>query len=339
MGLFSRAPARSKRPDGRARKYNAAMQRRPQRLRFFLVALALAPAGGGCGGGGEDATITADGSSTARPFVAAAAESFRAEENADVDVVVSITGDIVGEAGTGGGFERFCRGETDLSNASRPIHEEERAACAEDGVEFLEFRVANDALTNVVNPENAWATCLTVGQLKAIWEPGSTIRSWRQVDRSFPDVPLRLFGPGTDSGTFDYFTERIVGTEGASRTDYSRSEQDNVIVQHVASERGGLGYLGFSYFEENQDRLQALAVDAGQGCVAPSAQATQARAYPLARPLFVYVKESSFDDDHVRRFVKFMLDNGRTIAEAAGFVPLNDVQRAEEQAKYEEAAE
>jgi phosphate transport system substrate-binding protein len=252
--------------------------------------------------------------------------------------VVSITGDIVGEAGTGGGFERFCHGETDLSNASRPIHEEERAACAEEGIEFLEFRVANDALTNVVNRENDWATCLTVGQLKAIWEPGSAIRSWKEVDPSFPDVPLLLFGPGTDSGTFDYFTDRIVGREGASRTDYARSEEDNVIVQHVAVERGGLGYLGFSYFEESQGRLKGLAVDAGQGCVSPSAETTQTSAYPLARPLFVYVKESSFDDDHVRQFVKFMLDNGRTIAEEAGFVPLNDLQRAEEQAKYEEAA-
>jgi phosphate transport system substrate-binding protein len=315
------------------------MQRRPRGLRFFFAALAVAAVVGGCGGGGEDATITADGSSTARPFVATAAESFRAEENADVDVVVSITGDIVGEAGTGGGFERFCRGETDLSNASRPIHEEERAACAEDGIEFLEFRVANDAITNVVNPENEWASCLTVGQLKAIWEPGSTIRNWKQVDPSFPDVPLLLFGPGTDSGTFDFFTERIVGTEGASRTDYSRSEEDNVIVQHVATERGGLGYLGFSYFDQNRDRLEALAVDAGQGCVAPGTETTQTNAYPLVRPLFVYVKESSFDDDNVRRFVKFMLDNGRSIAEAAGFVPLNDGQRAEEQAKYEEAAE
>jgi phosphate transport system substrate-binding protein len=301
------------------------------------VGLALAGAATGCGSGDGNGAITADGSSTARPFVAKAAESFKAEESVDVDVMVSITGDIVGEAGTGGGFERFCRGETDISNASRPIKDRERAACAEADIEYLEFRVATDALTNVVNGGNDWATCLTVNQLRRIWEPGSTVHTWKQVDPSFPNVRLRLFGPGTDSGTFDYFTERIVGEPGASRADYSRSEEDNVNVQRVALDRGGLGYFGFSYFEENQDRLKALAIDAGEGCVAPSAETAQTEAYPFSRPLFVYVKKSSFDDANVRRFVKFMLDNGQSIAEAAQFVPLNDRQRAEEQAKYEEA--
>jgi phosphate transport system substrate-binding protein len=307
---------------------------------LLVSVLGLGLAAAGCGGDDGGGTIVADGSSTVRPFVTKAAEDFTAQEGVDVDVEVGITGDVVGEAGTGGGFERFCRDEIDLSNASRPMNQEEQAICEEEGVDYLEFHVATDALTNVVSEENDWVTCLTVDQLKAIWEPGSKLRSWNQVDPSFPEVPLRLFGPDTDSGTFDYFTAEIVGEEGASRADYARSEEDNVIVARVADERGSLGYLGHSYFEENQDRLKALEVDGGQGCVAPSAKAAQDGTYtPFSRPLFVYVRKRSFDDNEdVRKFVKFMLDNQRSIAEAAQFVPLADDQLAEEQAKYEEAA-
>jgi phosphate transport system substrate-binding protein len=190
-----------------------------------------------------------------------------------------------------------------------------------------------------VNQENDWAACLTVEQLKAIWEPGSKVENWNQVDPSFPDVPLRLYGAGTDSGTFDYFTDAIVGEEGASRTDYNASEDDNVTVQGVSGERGGLGYFGFSYFEENQDTLKAVEVDGGSGCVAPSVASAQDGSYsPLSRPLFVYVKTSSFDDNQdVRDFVGFMLDNEQSIAEAARFVPLSAEQLAEQQAKFEDA--
>jgi phosphate transport system substrate-binding protein len=260
--------------------------------------------------------------------VTKAAEDFKAAGGVDVTVGIS---------GTGGGFERFCQGETDLSNASRPIDADEQGICTENGIEYVEFQVATDALTNVVNKENDWASCLTVDQLKAIWEPGSKMSNWSQVDSSFPDVPLRLFGPGTDSGTFDYYTGEIVGEEGASRTDYSPSEDDNVIVQGVSGERGGLGYFGFSYFDENQDALKALEVDGGQGCVAPSVATAQSGTYtPLSRPLLVYVKKTSFDDNQdVRDFVKFMLDNEQSIAEAARFVPLNDAQIAEQLAKFE----
>jgi phosphate transport system substrate-binding protein len=283
----------------------------------------------GCGGGesGGD-VITADGSSTVGPFVTKAAEDFKAAE--DVDVTVGISG-------TGGGFERFCAGETDLSNASRPIDEEEQALCADGGVEYVEFRVATDALTNVVNNDNDWAKCLTVDQLNAIWEPGSKVTNWNQVDPSFPDVPLKLYGAGTDSGTFDYFTGVINGEEGASRADYSATEDDNVTVQGVSGDRGALGYFGFSYFEENQVTLKALEVDGGGGCVAPSIETAQDESYtPLSRPLFVYVKQSSFDDNEdVRNFVRFMFDNNQSIAEAAQFVPLSDTQLAEEQAKLE----
>jgi phosphate transport system substrate-binding protein len=283
----------------------------------------------GCGGGGSGGeVITADGSSTVGPFVTKAAEDFKAAEGVDVTVGIS---------GTGGGFERFCAGETDLSNASRPIDEEEQALCADGGVEYVEFRVATDALTNVVNSENDWATCLTVDQLRAIWEPGSKVANWNQVDPSFPDVPLKLYGAGTDSGTFDYFTDAINGEEGASRADYSATEDDNVTVQGVSGDRGALGYFGFSYFEENQDTLKALEVDGGGGCVAPSVETAQDESYtPLSRPLFVYVTQSSFDDNEdVRNFVRFMLDNNQSIAEAAQFVPLSETQLAEEQAKLE----
>jgi phosphate transport system substrate-binding protein len=294
-----------------------------------LLALAAAGCGGGDDGGGGS-TITADGSSTVGPFVTKAAEDFKDAEGIDVTVGIS---------GTGGGFERFCAGETDLSNASRQIDEEEQTLCADGGVEYIEFRIATDALTNVVNTQNDWATCLTVDQLNAIWEPGSKVANWNQVDPSFPDVSLKLYGAGTDSGTFDYFTDVINGEEGASRTDYQATEDDNVTVQGVAGDKGALGYFGFSYFEENQGRLKALEVDGGSGCVAPSAAAAQDGSYaPLARPLFVYVKRSSFDEkESVRKFVAFMLDNNQTIAEGAQFVALSDEQLAEERGKLEEA--
>ncbi len=292
-------------------------------------ALALALTGCGGGGAGGDA-ITADGSSTVGPFVTKAAEDFKAAE--DVDVTVGISG-------TGGGFERFCAGETDLSNASRPIDEDEQVLCEDGGVEYIEFRVATDALTNVVNKENDWVTCLTVEQLNSIWEPGSKVANWNQVDPSFPDVPLKLYGAGTDSGTFDYFTGAINGEEGASRSDFSATEDDNVTVQGVSGDRGALGYFGFSYFEENQDTLKALEVDGGDGCVAPSGATAQDGTYvPLSRPLFVYVKRSSFDEkEDVRNFVEYMLDNNGTIAEQSRFVALSADQLAEEQVKFEEA--
>ena len=300
-------------------------------LTFVLSTVALALVGAGCGGGDDGGgAISADGSSTVGPFVTRAAEDFKDAEGVDVTVGIS---------GTGGGFERFCAGETDLSNASRPIDEDEQALCADAGVEYIEIRIATDALTNVVSTENDWATCLTGDQLATIWGPGSKVSNWNQVDPSFPDVELTLFGPGTDSGTFDYFTGVINGEEGASRTDYSPSEDDNVIVQGVSGDRGGLGYFGFSYFEQNQARLKALEVDGGSGCVAPSVDAAQDGSYaPLSRPLYVYVKQRSFDDDQeVRNFVTFMLENNASIAEEAQFVPLSEEQLSEERSKLGEA--
>jgi phosphate transport system substrate-binding protein len=301
-------------------------------LAAVIAVLALSLVAAGCGGdsggsGGE--TIVVDGSSTVGPLITAAAEGFRDESEADVTVGIS---------GTGGGFERFCVGETDLSNASRPIKDEEATICDENGVEYVEFQVANDALTVVVNPDNDWATCLTVDELAKMWGTDSKVNNWSQVRDGFPDVPLRLFGAGTDSGTFDYFTDAINGDEGVSRSDYSASEDDNVTVQGVKGTKGGLGYFGFSYFEENAESLRAVEIDGGDGCVAPSIVTAQDGSYaPLARPLFVYAKKSSFERQEVEDFIKYIFDNQAAIAERAQFVPLNPEQLAEQQQKFEDA--
>jgi phosphate transport system substrate-binding protein len=302
---------------------------------FALVTLLLALGLAGCGGdrddeAADDGTTTAaasdlsgqiavDGSSTVGPYATAAAERFR-HENPDVRVTVGVSG-------TGGGFERFCAGETDLSNASRPIDDDEKQACEGKGIEYTELQVANDALTVVVNPGNDWATCLTVDQLKKIWDQGSTVKTWKDVDAEFPAESMRLYGPGTDSGTFDYFTDEINGEEGRSRSDFSASEDDNVIVQGVAGDKGAMGYFGLSYFEQNSDKLKALEVDGGGGCVAPSVETAQSGDYkPLSRPLFIYVKNASLERPEVEAFVQYVLDNEQSIAEAAQFVPLTDEQ-------------
>jgi phosphate transport system substrate-binding protein len=301
-------------------------------LLIAVAALTLAACGGddnGDGGGGS-ATIRADGSSTVGPLSTAAAERFQ-QENEDVRVVVGVSG-------TGGGFERFCAGETDLSNASRPIDEEEEQACANQGIEYVELEVANDALTVVVNPENDWTECLTVEQLKKIWEPGSKVDNWNDVDPSFPDQEMSLFGAGTDSGTFDYFTEEINGEEGASRSDYSATEDDNVTVRGVAGEKGALGYFGFSYFEQNQDQVKAVQIDSGDGCVMPSVETAQSGEYkPLSRPLFVYAKTTSLERQEVRDFLTFMVDNATEISEAAQFVPPTEEQLEKSRSALEAA--
>ena len=263
--------------------------------------------------------VIADGSSTVGPLTTAAAEAYR-EEQPSVNVEVGISG-------TGGGFERFCAGETDISDASRPIKDDEEAPlCTDAGITYVDYTVAIDALTVIVNTENDWVTCLTVEQLMKIWEPGAEgkIDNWNQVDPSFPDEPLTLSGPGTDSGTFDYFTDVINGEEGASRADYNASEDDNVIVQAVSGEKGALGYLGYTYFEENADTLKAVEIDAGDGCVAPSAEAAQDGSYtPLARPLFIYVKDESITGQpQVKGFVDYYLNNLVSLAEGAQFIPV-----------------
>jgi phosphate transport system substrate-binding protein len=309
-------------------------------LLLALAALTLGAAGCGRDGnddeagapaatGGAEATteameelsgdVIADGSSTVGPLTTAAAEAFR-EVQPGVNVEVGISG-------TGGGFERFCAGETDLSDASRPIKDDEEVpVCADAGIEYVDYTVAIDALTVVVNIDNDWVDCLTVEQLETIWEPAAEgeITNWNQIDPSFPDQALSLAGPGTDSGTFDYFTDEINGEEGASRADYNASEDDNVIVQAVAGDKGGLGYFGFTYYEENQDSLKAVEIDGGEGCVAPSVDTARDGSYaPLSRPLFVYAKTESIQTKpQVAGFMDYYLNNLDAIAEAAQYVPV-----------------
>ena len=269
--------------------------------------------------------VVVDGSSTVQPLTAAAAEFFQ-EEQSGVNVTV-------GTSGTGGGFKKFCAGETDISDASRPIKAEEKAQCDQRGINFSEIQVANDALTVVVNKDNDWVDCLSVAQLKKIWEPDSTIKKWNDLDPSFPNESMGLYGAGADSGTFDYFTEVIVGETGSSRTDYNPTEDDNVTVQGVAGAKGALGYFGFSYFEENSSKLKALKIDGGKGCVEPSVQSAQDGSYaPLARPLFVYPSDTGLRKPQVAAFVEFYLANNDEIVEAARFVPLTAPQKAKAKA-------
>ena len=302
----------------------------------LLLTLTLAACGGqaegsggsGSGSGGESASgeVVADGSSTVEPLTAAAGELFQMD-NPDVNVSV-------GTSGTGGGFEKFCAGDTDISNASRPIKTDEDAegpACKKNGIDYTELQVANDALTVVVSAENDFITCLTTDELNKLWAPESEgkITTWDQINPDFPSEEIELFGPGTDSGTFDYFTDEINGEEGASRSDYNASEDDNVLVQGVSGSPNALGYFGYTYYEENADALKAVEIDSGEGCVAPSAESAQDGSYvPLSRPLFVYVSNQAYaDKPQVQAFVDYYVENDTEIAEQAQFIPLSDEQR------------
>lgn len=275
-------------------------------------------AGSGEGSGGMTGSVNTDGSSTVAPLTEAAADLFRdAEAGVNVSVATS---------GTGGGFKVFCAGETDISNASRAIKDEEAAECEAAGIEYTEIIAANDGLSVIVNPENDWAEDLSVEQLNMIWGPEAEgeITNWNQVDSSFPDQAITLFGAGTDSGTFDYFTDAINGEEGAIRTDYSPSEDDNITIQGVAGDVGAIGFLGLSYVEENEGVIKAVAVDG----VMPSTETVQDGTYtPLGRPLFIYVNNASYvDKEPVKAFVDFYVDNSLDIAERALFVPLTEEQ-------------
>ncbi|MCI1019705.1 PstS family phosphate ABC transporter substrate-binding protein [Microbacterium sp. C5A9] len=274
--------------------------------------------GSGASGGGLTGSVNTDGSSTVAPLTEAAADLFRDEESA-VNVSVATSG-------TGGGFKTFCAGETDVSNASRPIKDEEAADCEAAGIKYTEIVAANDGLSVIVNPENDWAEDLTVEQLNLIWGPEAEgkITNWNQVDPSFPDQAITLFGAGTDSGTFDYFTEEINGEDGAIRTDYSPSEDDNITIQGVAGDVGAIGFLGLSYVEENEGVVKAVAVDG----VMPSTETVQDGTYtPLGRPLFIYVNNASYvDKEQVKSFIDFYVANSAEIAERALFVPLTEDQ-------------
>jgi phosphate transport system substrate-binding protein len=268
-------------------------------------------------------SIASDGSSTVGPLTSAAAELFMTENTG-----VNIT---VGTSGTGGGFKKFCEGQTQVSNASRPIKDEEKAACEAKGIEYQEIIVANDALTVVANKDNEFLKCLTVEELATLWGPEATgkVTTWNQVNPSFPAEEIKLYGPGTDSGTFDYFTDEINGEEGASRTDYEPSEDDNVIVQGVSGDKNALGYFGFTYFEENAEALRAVEVDNGEGCVAPSSETARDGSYaPLARPLFIYIDKKAWaSNPALKSFITFYVENETKVAEAAKYIPLSDEQK------------
>jgi phosphate transport system substrate-binding protein len=315
----------------------------PRKLWFVLAASATLAVGvAACGddngdGGSSGSTpsglsgdIRVDGSSTVGPLTEAIAEEFNAE-NPDVKVTV-------GTSGTGGGFEKFCAGETDISDASRPIESDEQKACQSKGISYDEIQVANDALTVVANPDNP-VECLTTDQLKQVWEPKSTVNNWSQIQGLQPsfDSELALYSPGTDSGTFDFFTDKINGEEGAQRTAGVNDigEDDNATVTGVSGAEGGMGYFGFSYFQENQDKVKALAIDSGDGCVAPSSETAQDGSYYLSRPLFVYPSATALDDETVDAFLQFYLDNINAVAEQIGFIPMTDQQAQESQQKLD----
>jgi phosphate transport system substrate-binding protein len=276
---------------------------------------------GSKGGGGGDlsGTITIDGSSTVAPFAQAAQEAFQGENPG-----VKIT---VGTSGTGGGFEKFCAGETDISDASRPIKPDEEApVCKKAGIDYNEVQVANDGIAVVTNPDLK-VDCLTPDQLKKFWNQGSKVKSLSEIDPKLPDTTLSLFGPGTDSGTFDFFTDVINGEEGVSREDYQPSEDDNVLVQGVAGEPGGLGYFGHSYYEQNQDKLNLVKVDGGDGCVEPTTETIQSGEYkPLSRPLFMYPSTKALKRPEVKSFINYVVENYQPIAEASQIVPMSTEQ-------------
>jgi phosphate transport system substrate-binding protein len=265
--------------------------------------------------------VKIDGSSTVFPVTEAVAEDFQKAKKQKVKVTVGISG-------TGGGFKKFCRGETDISNASRPILKAEMADCQKAGIEYFELPVAFDALTVVVNPKNTFIKQLTVAEMKKMWEPAAQgkVTRWNQVNPAWPDQPMKLFGPGADSGTFDYFTEAVVGKSKSSRGDFTASEDDNVLVTGVSRDVNGLGYFGYAYYIENKDKLKAVPIvnDKGQA-VEPSVEAVLKGSYtPLARPIFIYVSAKSLAKPEVKEFVEYYMTNGAALAKEVKYVPLPD---------------
>jgi phosphate transport system substrate-binding protein len=295
----------------------------------FVAAVALAacssssaPAGGTSSGGVAGASgpagalsgkVTVDGSSTVYPITEAVAEEFQ-KANPNVKVTVAF-------AGTGGGFKKFCNGETDMNDASRPIKDEEKTACTANAIDYAELQVAIDGLSVLVNPQNTWVDCLKTAELRKIWDQGSTVRTWADVRAGWPAEPIKLFGPGADSGTFDYFTEVINGKAKQSRSDYTQSEDDNQLVTGIAGDKDALGYFGFAYFEENKDKLKLVPVDSGKGCVTPSTETIAGGTYtPLSRPLFLYPSKTALKRPEFSAFVKYYLDNVNQFVDEVGYI-------------------
>jgi phosphate transport system substrate-binding protein len=290
------------------------------RFKFAAVAAVFAGTLGAIAAPAHAQMVKIDGSSTVFPVTEAMAEDFQKAKKGKVRVTVGISG-------TGGGFKKFCRGETDISNASRPILQKEMDDCKKAGVQYIELPVAYDALTVVIHPDNTWAKTLTVAELKKMWEPAAQgkINNWKQVNPAFPDAPLKLFGAGADSGTFDYFTEAINGKSKSSRGDFTASEDDNVLVQGVSRDKNALGFFGFAYYSENKDKLQAVAIaeKAGGKAVLPSIEAVIGGTYtPLSRPIFIYVNVKSLDRPEVRDFLDFYMKNADTLVREVKYVPL-----------------
>ncbi len=268
----------------------------------------------------QEKIIKVDGSSTVYPIIEAVAEEFQKVKKGAVKVTVGISG-------TGGGFKKFSRGETDISNASRPISKKEIEACKEGGIDYIELPIAYDGLAVMVNPKNNWVTSMTVAELKKIWEPEAEkkIVKWNQVNPAWPDVPLKLYGAGVDSGTFDYFTEAIVGKARSSRGDFTASEDDNVLVQGIATDRGALGFFGYAYYAENTDKLKLVAIDGGRGPIFPSEKTVMDGTYtPLSRPVFIYVNKKSADKPEVKEFIEFFMKNGPKLIKQVKYIPLPD---------------
>ncbi len=301
---------------------------------IFVLAGVLFACQSGDKSSGQDGlsgTINIDGSSTVYPVTEAIAEEFRGEAS---DVRVTI-----GVSGTGGGFKKFARGETVVSNASRPIKESEAAACRENGISYIELAVAYDGLAVIVNPKNDWIDHITVEELKKIWEPSAqkTITNWSQIRAGFPDRELKLLGPGTASGTFDYFTEAIVGESGSSRGDYMPSEDDHVLVQGVAGDENALGFFGLAYYHENEDKLKLVAVDDGDGPVLPTIETVKNGTYkPLSRPIFIYVSNEAAKRPEVIKFVEFYLENAAELVSDVGYIPLPAEEYAANMTRFKE---
>lgn len=298
-----------------------------QMLKVFLVVVTAAlmlvtllPGVGVTPSWGQEKIIKIDGSSTVYPITEAVAEEFQKMKKGAVKVTVGISG-------TGGGFKKFSRNETDISDASRPIVKKEMDACKEAGIEYIELPVAYDGLAVMVNPKNNWVKSMTVADLKKIWEPAAEgkVTKWNQVNPAWPDTSLKLYGPGVDSGTFDYFTEAIVGKSRSSRGDFTASEDDNVLVQGIASDRGGLGFFGYAYYAENPDKLKLVAIDGGKGSILPSEKTVMDGTYfPLSRPIFIYVNKKSAERPEVKEFIEFYLKNASKLVKQVKYIPLPD---------------
>ncbi len=289
--------------------------------------------GGSSSAGGELAgTIGIDGSSTVFPVSQAVAEEFQ-KQHSGVKVVV-------GTSGTGGGFKKFVLGETDINDASRPIKQKEIDACKKNGIEYAELKIAIDGLSVIVHPENDWCDRISVEQLKTIWEPGSKIKLWSEVNPAWPAKEIKLYGPDTDSGTFDYFTEAICGEGGACRSDYTPSADDNVLVRGVSGDKYSLGYFGYAYYVENKDKLKVVGIVASEGAesVKPTDQTIEAGKYvPLSRPLFLYINKASLKKREVATFLTYYLNEGQDLVSEVGYVRLSTTLLGETQATLEAA--